>query len=218
VLVGGGNVALRKVKVLLNHGATVISPDLCHGLIELVKNRQIHIPERRLQSSDLPRENHQRRTAGGSLWWQIMEMMAPSGPVYQAGTLSGNPLARTAGIETLKALEVPGVYERLEDNAAVLGKELVASALETDIGIYISRVASLLTVFFTGSPVTDYESEKQADTALFGRFFHGMLSGGIYVPPSQFEASFISLAHSENDIDQTIEAANKELKSFKVIP
>jgi glutamate-1-semialdehyde 2,1-aminomutase len=145
---------------------------------------------------------------------RIMEMMAPSGPVYQAGTLSGNPLAMTAGIETLKALNVPGVYDRLENSAATLENGLTVSALETDIGIFISRVASLITVFFTTSPVTDYESAKQVDTSLFSRFFHAMLSEGIYWPPSQFEACFISLAHSEDDIRETIEIADKVLKSL----
>jgi glutamate-1-semialdehyde 2,1-aminomutase len=145
---------------------------------------------------------------------RIMEMMAPSGPVYQAGTLSGNPLAMTAGIETLKALNVPGVYDRLENSAATLENGLTVSALETDIGIFISRVASLITVFFTTSPVTDYESAKQVDTSLFSRFFHAMLSEGIYWPPSQFEACFISLAHSDEDVRQTIEIADKVLKSL----
>ena len=140
--------------------------------------------------------------------------MAPSGPVYQAGTLSGNPLAMTAGIETLKALNVPGVYDRLENSAATLENGLTVSSLETDIGIFISRVASLITVFFTTSPVTDYESAKQVDTSLFSRFFHAMLSEGIYWPPSQFEACFISLAHSDEDVRQTIEIADKVLKSL----
>ncbi len=145
---------------------------------------------------------------------RIMEMMAPSGPVYQAGTLSGNPLAMTAGIETLKALNVPGTYDRLENSAAALENGLTVSALETDIGIFISRVASLITVFFTTSPVMDYDSAKQADTSLFSRFFHAMLSAGIYWPPSQFEACFISLAHSDEDVRQTIEIADKVLKSL----
>lgn len=144
----------------------------------------------------------------------IMEMMAPSGPVYQAGTLSGNPLAMTAGIETIKALKDPGIYDRLENSAASLESGLTVSALETDIKIFISRVASLLTLFFTSSPVTDYESAKQTNISLFSRFFHAMLSEGIYWPPSQFEACFISLAHSEDDVRQTIEIADKVLKSL----
>ncbi|MBI2328348.1 MAG: glutamate-1-semialdehyde 2,1-aminomutase [Chloroflexi bacterium] len=146
---------------------------------------------------------------------EIMEMMAPAGPVYQAGTLSGNPLAMTAGIETLKVLSQPGVYHQLEKRASSLAKGIAEAASKAGISLRVARVASLLTVFFTGQPVVDYESAKQAETTLFGRFFQQLLSQGIYWPPSQFEAAFISLAHSDEDIQLTIRAIDKALSFLK---
>lgn len=142
---------------------------------------------------------------------EIMEMMAPVGSVYQAGTLSGNPLAMTAGIETLKILRQPGVYRQLEARASSLEEGIVEAVAETRLTLHVARVASLLTVFFTGKPVVDYESAAQANTTLFGRFFHQLLSGGIYWPPSQFEAIFVSLAHSDEDIKLTSKAIGKAL-------
>jgi len=142
---------------------------------------------------------------------EIMEMMAPAGPVYQAGTLSGNPLAMTAGIETIKLLSQPGVYARLEKSSLSLEKGIAEAASGAGINLHISRVASLLTVFFTAEPVVDYESAKQTDTTLFGRFFRQLLSEGMYWPPSQFEAAFVSLAHSDEDIQTTINAISKAL-------
>ncbi|MFC1913427.1 glutamate-1-semialdehyde 2,1-aminomutase [Chloroflexota bacterium] len=142
---------------------------------------------------------------------EIMEMMAPLGPVYQAGTLAGNPLAMTAGIETIKALSQPGVYQQLETRSASLEEGIAAAASQAGIGLKISRIASLLTIFFTGDAVVDYESAKQADTVLFGRFFQHLLAAGVYWPPSQFEAAFISLAHSDEDIEFTLEAMAKSL-------
>ncbi len=142
----------------------------------------------------------------------IMEMMAPSGPVYQAGTLSGNPLAMTAGIETLKALQQPGVYERLDDAASRLEQGIAAAAAPLRLDTVISRFASLLTVFFTGNQALDYETVSQADTARFGRFFQELLSRGIYWPPSQFEAAFVSLAHSDADIQNTIDKIAEALR------
>lgn len=147
---------------------------------------------------------------------EIMEMMAPVGPVYQAGTLSGNPLVMTAGIETIKVLSQGGVYHQLEARSSSLEEGLVKAASESGIGLHISRVASLLTIFFTAKPVVDYESAKQANTKLFGRFFHRLLAEGIYWPPSQFEAAFVSLAHSDEDIQTTIGAVGKALSSLKV--
>lgn len=139
----------------------------------------------------------------------IMALMAPLGPVYQAGTLSGNPLAMTAGIETLKALNQPGVYAQLEKKSAALQKGIVKAAAAAGIGLYVSRVASLLTAFFTPDEVVDYESAKKSDTRLFAKFFWQVVNDGIYWPPSQFEASFISLAHSDADIQFTIEAITR---------
>lgn len=140
---------------------------------------------------------------------EIMVMMAPSGPVYQAGTLSGNPLAMTAGIETLRALSKPGVYAQLESRSASLEKGIAS------IPVQVPRVASLLTIFFTGSPAVNYETAKQSDTARFAKFFHALLDEGVYWPPSQFEAAFISLAHSEEDIQFTVKAVSKALSSVK---
>ena len=142
----------------------------------------------------------------------IMEMMAPVGPVYQAGTLSGNPLAMTAGIETLKALSLPGVYERLEEATSLLEEGIaLAAASSPKIKLHISRFASLLTIFFSDNVVVDYESASKADTTLFSKFFQQLLARGIYWPPSQFEAAFISLAHSDEDIQYTIEAIRRAL-------
>ena len=146
---------------------------------------------------------------------EIMEMMAPAGPVYQAGTLSGNPLAMTAGIETIKLLSQPGVYARLEKSSLSLEKGITEAASGAGINLRISRVASLITVFFTAKPVVDYESAKQTDTTFFGRFFQQLLSEGIYWPPSQFEAAFVSLAHSDEDIQTTIKAISKALTLAK---
>jgi glutamate-1-semialdehyde 2,1-aminomutase len=145
---------------------------------------------------------------------EIMKMMAPIGPVYQAGTLSGNPLAMTAGIEMLRILNQPGIYNLLEARAAALEAGIAKAATESGVSLYLPRIASLLTVFFTSSPVIDYESAQQANTVLFRKFFHTMLAEGIYWPPSQFEAAFISLAHSEEDIQLTIKAAQKALDNI----
>ncbi len=145
---------------------------------------------------------------------EIMEMMAPVGLVYQAGTLSGNPLAMTAGIETLKVLGQPGVYSQLEAKSSSLQEGIAIAAVEAGVTLHISRIASLLTVFFAGKPVVDYESAKQADTTLFGGFFHQLLAEGIYWPPSQFEAAFVSLAHSDKDIKITIRAIDKAFRTL----
>ena len=145
----------------------------------------------------------------------IMSMMAPLGPVYQAGTLSGNPLAMTAGIETLKALNQPGVYAQLEKKSAVLEKGIVKAAAAAGVGLYVSRVASLLTAFFTPDAVVDYASAKKSDTKLFAKFFWQVINEGVYWPPSQFEAAFISLAHGDEDIEFTVEAIARAFKSLK---
>ena len=135
----------------------------------------------------------------------IMSMVAPAGPVYQAGTLSGNPLAVAAGLAMLRHLKAhPEVYERLEAN----GARLQAAA---PAGVTVNRVGSMFTFFFTESPVTDWESAKRCNTARFGAFFRRMLDAGIYLAPSQFEAAFISAAHTEADIEKTIAAARAAL-------
>jgi glutamate-1-semialdehyde 2,1-aminomutase len=133
----------------------------------------------------------------------IMSMVAPAGPVYQAGTLSGNPLAVGAGLAMLGHLKAhPEVYGQLEARA----RELCASP---PAGVMVNRVGSMFTFFFTDRPVTDWESAKRCDTARFGQFFRGMLDRGIYLAPSQFEAGFVSTAHTEEDIRQTIVAASQ---------
>ncbi|MDH4163207.1 MAG: glutamate-1-semialdehyde 2,1-aminomutase [Nitrospirota bacterium] len=145
---------------------------------------------------------------------EIMERIAPLGPIYQAGTLSGNPLAMTAGIETLKLLGKPGVYKSLEKSSADLEAGLRAAANEAGVPTTINRVGSMFTTFFTDKKVTDFASAKTSDTAKFGNFFRSMLKNGVNLAPSQFEAAFLSLAHSKADIARTIEAARKSLKGL----
>jgi glutamate-1-semialdehyde 2,1-aminomutase len=145
----------------------------------------------------------------------IMEMVAPLGPVYQAGTLAGNPLAMTAGIETLKFLNQPHIYSQLEARSRLLEEGITAAANKSSIDIQVSRAGSMLTAFFTKKPVTDYETANQANTKLFSNFFHQMLANGIYWPPSQFEAAFVSLAHTGKDIQDTIGAVNQILSSLQ---
>ena len=135
--------------------------------------------------------------------------MAPSGPVYQAGTLSGNPVAVAAGLATLKALQQDGTYEQLEAKGAWLEAELVRATAQAGAEVTINRAGSLLTVFFTGQAVHDLEDARQADLKRFQQFFQGMLARGIYLPPSQFEAWFISLSHSHEDLEQTAAAARE---------
>jgi len=145
---------------------------------------------------------------------EIMEKIAPIGPIYQAGTLSGNPLAMVAGIETLKALSKPGVYKTLEKLSADLEQGLRAAATEAGVPVTLNRVGSMFTAFFTDRKVKDFASAKTSDTGKFGRFFRSMLSNGVNLAPSQFEAAFMSLAHTRADINKTIEAARKSLKGL----
>ncbi|MDQ3810510.1 MAG: glutamate-1-semialdehyde 2,1-aminomutase [Chloroflexota bacterium] len=142
---------------------------------------------------------------------EIMEMVAPLGPVYQAGTLSGNPLAMAAGIATLRLLREPGVYEHLEALTARLVEGLAAGARAASLPFAANRVGSMFTGFFCEGPVTDYASARRADTRRYAQFFHAMLERGVYLAPSQFEAGFVSLAHTQADIDQTIAAARAAL-------
>jgi glutamate-1-semialdehyde 2,1-aminomutase len=137
----------------------------------------------------------------------IMAKVAPDGPVYQAGTLSGNPLAMAAGIAILDLLDRPGTYETLEARSARLEDGLRRAARDAGALVAINRVASMITVFFCAGPVTDYATAKASDTKRFGRFFHAMLERGFYLPPAQFEAAFVSLAHGEAEIDATVAAA-----------
>jgi len=145
----------------------------------------------------------------------IMDHVAPSGPVYQAGTLSGNPLAMAAGCVTLDLLQRSGTYMRLEMLAARLHAGLLGARDEADVKVTINRVGSMITLFFTPGPVHDYASAKTSDTALFARFFHELLERGIYFPPAQFEAAFVSLAHTESDIDATVRAAGEIFRELR---
>ena len=142
----------------------------------------------------------------------LMEQMAPTGPVYQAGTLSGNPLAMAAGIATIAGLKGGDTYERLAAKTSRLAAGLEEAARIAGMPVTINVVTGMLTVFFSEDPVTDLETAKASDTARFARFFHEMLERGVYLPPSQFEAWMLSLAHSEDDIVMTVEAA---LESFR---
>jgi glutamate-1-semialdehyde 2,1-aminomutase len=144
----------------------------------------------------------------------LMRRVAPEGPIYQAGTLSGNPLAMAAGIETVKELRRPGFYEDLERISARLEEGLAGAAHEAGIAVVVNRVGSMMTAFFTGGPVTDFASAGRSDTARYAAFFRSMLSSGISLPPSQYEALFLSAAHSAADVDATIRAARSALASL----
>ena len=142
---------------------------------------------------------------------EIMELVAPLGSVYQAGTLSGNPLAMAAGLETLSLLGGYDVYVQLETRASLLEKSLKEAAGQANIQLQVQRVGSLLTPFFHSEPITNYTQAQSSNTKLYASFFHHMLEQGIYLPPSQFEAMFVSLAHSQEDIETTVEAAANAL-------
>ena len=141
----------------------------------------------------------------------VMQHIAPAGDVYQAGTLSGNPLAMAAGIAQLRALKGSDVYDRIAAGGASLESGLSRALAETNVAARVARVGSMWTMFFTRDPVVDLDSAKLADVAAYARFFHAMLERGIFLPPSQFEAAFISLAHSKADIEQTVAAARESL-------
>jgi glutamate-1-semialdehyde 2,1-aminomutase len=144
---------------------------------------------------------------------EIMEELAPIGGVYQAGTLSGNPLAMTAGIETLKLLKGKGVYELLDEKASYLCIEAGKIARSAEAPIYLTRVGSMFCTFFTSGPVLDYASAKRSDTEAFRRYFWALLKQGIYVAPSQFEAGFISLSHTDEDMEKTLAALHGALQA-----
>jgi len=145
---------------------------------------------------------------------EIMELVAPVGPMYQAGTLSGNPLAMSAGIATLDFLKKPGVWEQLEQNAAALETGLAESASRAGVPVQQTRVGTMFTTFFSETKPVDWPSVKQADTARFGKFFRKMLEHGVYLAPSQFEAGFISTSHTSIIIDMTLAAADEAFKGL----
>ena len=141
----------------------------------------------------------------------VMDRVAPAGPVYQAGTLSGNPLAMAAGTATLKELAAAS-YEKLEALSARLADGLAQGAAAAGVPVQVNRVGSMLTVFFSGEPVFDAASARKCDTKRFGRFFHALLERGVYLPPSQFESAFVSVAHSDEDVALTVDAAREAFR------
>jgi glutamate-1-semialdehyde 2,1-aminomutase len=145
---------------------------------------------------------------------EIMDMLAPLGPVYQAGTLSGNPVAVTAGIETLKLLAQPGTYDRLNQLGTMLAEGFRQVIKDAGLTACVNQAGSLLTLFFGVTQVHDYATATQSDTKMFARYFQQMVERGIYLPPSQFEAMFISLAHGEAEIQETIAAAKEACKNL----
>lgn len=145
---------------------------------------------------------------------EIMETVAPAGNTYQAGTLSGNPLAMAAGVNTLIELSKPGVYDTLEEKSALLAGKLEAAASECGVDLSLNRVGSMMTLFFTSGPVIDFDSAKTSDTDRYAKYFTHMLESGIYLAPSQFEAFFVSLAHSEEELARTAAAALEFMKKL----
>jgi glutamate-1-semialdehyde 2,1-aminomutase len=146
---------------------------------------------------------------------EIMDRVAPDGDVYQAGTLSGNPLAMRAGIAMLKSLRAPGVYERLEALSDRLARGLRAAAEESGVSARVTRVGSLLTLFFISRDPVDWSTASTADTKRYAAFFHRMLERGVYLAPSQYEALFVSLAHTEDLVDRTLATAREVLKGMR---
>ncbi|MFA0764463.1 MAG: hypothetical protein XFASWVDF_002202 [Candidatus Fervidibacter sp.] len=142
----------------------------------------------------------------------IMQAVAPLGPVYQAGTLSGNPVAVTAGLTTLRVLERDKPYAELERRTNWLTDTIADAARAFNIPVQINRIASMFTAFFTDQPVTDYASAKRSDTKRFARFFHALLQQGVFLPPSQFEAAFLSVAHSDEVLAQVAEAMRQAMR------
>jgi glutamate-1-semialdehyde 2,1-aminomutase len=145
---------------------------------------------------------------------EIMERLAPSGDVYQAGTLSGNPLAMTAGLITLRILQREGIYEQLAQKSDILSRGVREIGEEGTLPFSCNQAGPMLTFFFTEGPVRDFSTAKKSDTSLFSRFFSGMLNRSIYIAPSQFEALFLSLAHTEDDIGRTLEACRAVLREI----
>jgi glutamate-1-semialdehyde 2,1-aminomutase len=150
---------------------------------------------------------------GGSK--QLMRNIAPAGPIYQAGTLSGNPLSMTAGLVTLRRLRDKSVYDRLEQSSARLCDGLKSAANECGISNVINRVGSMWTGFFTSAEVVDWSTADKCDRTKYGKFFHAMLDEGVYLAPSQFEAAFVSLAHTDEIIERSIQAARKAFEKVR---
>jgi glutamate-1-semialdehyde 2,1-aminomutase len=146
---------------------------------------------------------------------EIMQTVAPAGPMYQAGTLSGNPLAMTAGIETLKAIREPGVFAGLVAGTTKLCQGIGAAAEAAGVPLYQTQVGTMFCTFFTDQPVTNWDTAAKSDTQKYARFFHAMLQHGVYLAPSQFETGFFSTAHTEEIVSATIEAAQAAFEELK---
>src|SRR5207237_5449761 len=149
---------------------------------------------------------------------ELMDQVAPLGPVYQAGTLAGNPLAMSAGIAALKQLMKPGLYDEMTQMAQRLAVGLCAGLAEAGIPGEVNAIGSLATVFFTLGPVKNYANAKRSDTKRYARFFREMLDRGIFLAPSQFEAAFLSAAHTPADMDRTLAAAREPLQTMAADP
>jgi glutamate-1-semialdehyde 2,1-aminomutase len=145
---------------------------------------------------------------------EIMELIAPDGPVYQAGTLSGNPLAMAAGLAMLNVVKRPGFYEALEEKSAWYAAEFAAIAAASPIPVVLNRVGSMMTCFFTSEPVTDFQSALRADTVRYGRYYRQMLAGGVWLAPSQFEAAFISAAHHREHLEKSLAVTESSFKKL----
>jgi len=146
---------------------------------------------------------------------RLMDLVAPAGPVYQAGTLSGNPLAISAGLKTLEILRRPGIYERLDSLTEKLTNGLMVDAAQQSVPLTVNRVGSMFTAFLTANPVNDYASARKSNTTAYGLFFRSLLEAGVYFPPSQFEAAFVSTSHSEGDVATTLQAASFALAGLR---
>jgi glutamate-1-semialdehyde 2,1-aminomutase len=144
----------------------------------------------------------------------IMDCLAPDGPVYQAGTLSGNPLAMAAGLAALEELSAPDVYVRLEQTGAALEAGMKEAARSANIPVRFNRIGSMFCAYFTDQPVHNLADALHSDRARFAKYFHAMLEEGVYIAPSQFEAGFLSMAHTPADIETTIRAARKALSTL----
>ncbi|MDP4116802.1 MAG: glutamate-1-semialdehyde 2,1-aminomutase, partial [Bacteroidota bacterium] len=219
--------------VVGNMGVVIPSKDFLNGLVEICKNEGILlIFDEVMTGFRLAKGGAQElfgikpdlstfgKIIGGGLpvgafggRKDIMEQVAPSGPVYQAGTLSGNPLAMAAGFAMLSYIkENPGIYSVLEEKSKKLADGIMDNVKKLNKDFVLNRVGSMMSLFFTNIPVVDFESAFTSNTELFGKYFHNMLERGIYLPPAQFEAWFVSLAHTDEDIEKTISANYESLK------
>jgi glutamate-1-semialdehyde 2,1-aminomutase len=149
-----------------------------------------------------------------------MEKISPAGPVYQAGTLSGNPLAMAGGLATLEILQEPGAYQAIERRSGMLAEGLIDAAARAGVPVTLNRVASMLTPFFLlepGRPVNNFADATSGNADAYARFFHAMLENGVFLPPSQYEAFFVGLAHTDEVIERTIRAAEKSFAAVEAV-